>query len=147
MSKKIISVMALFCLMFTMILPVGAASEVVCETETVTTVYGDLEVEETLVVYSSARSSTKSASKTHTFRQSGEVIAEVTLYATFGYNGSSAWVTSASGSHTTYSGWSYGSESITKSGGTASLSASLTKFGVSAAVDISIKCTASGTIS
>ena len=148
MKKNITLMAVLFCLIFTMALPVGAASQVVCETTTVTTVYGDIEVEETLVIYTNLRSNTKSVDKTSTYRQGGSVIAEVTLNATFGYDGKTSWVVSASGSHTTYGVWSYNNERITKSGGTARLSATLNaplSQGVS--VNISLTCSPSGSIS
>ena len=147
--KKNLTIMAvLFCLIFTMAFPVGAASQVIQDTETITIVYGDIEVEETLVVYTDLRSNTKSADKTHTVKESGKVIAEVTLSASFGYDGRSSWVESTSSSHTTYSGWSYGSEKISESGGKATLSAMLRKPGSSnTPVNISITCTASGSIS
>ena len=101
MKKNLTLMVVLFGLIFTMALPVGAASQTVCETKTVTTVYGDFEIEETLIVYNNLRSSSRTASKTATCRQNGSVVAEATLTATFGYDGSSAWVGNASGSHTT----------------------------------------------
>lgn len=148
MKKRFALATILFCLVFAMAVPAGATSQVVQKTETITTVYGDFEVEETLTVYSDLRSSTKSASKTTTTKYSGKVISEVTLNATFGYDGQTSWVVSASGSHTTYDGWTYSGEKITKSGGTASLTATLSKTGYkSMTVSISITCTASGSIS
>lgn len=94
----------------------------------INTAFGPIEVETVLTVHEFlARSNTKSANATQTFKLSGKAIADVTLSATFGYDGKTAWVTSASGSHTTYDGWSYSNEKITNSGGTASLSATLTK--------------------
>ena len=109
----------------------------ILEIETVTTVYPSL-----------ARSSTNSGSKTKTVRQSGSVIATITLNASFGYDGSRAWVNSASATHSTSGGWSYGGESISKSGGTATLTATLSKFAqTSIPVSLSITCSPSGTIS
>ena len=148
MKKNLTFMAVLFCLIFTMALPAGAASQVVCETKTVTTVYGDIEVEETLVVYSMARSNTKSASKHQTYRDGGKVIAEVTLNASFGYDGKTAWVVSANTSRTTYNGWTYGSESIKKSGNTASVSAMLRNSNsYDTPVSISMTCSPSGSIS
>lgn len=147
--KKNLTLMAVpFGLIFTMALPVGAASQTVCETKTVTTVYGDFEVEETLVVYSAARSSTKSASKSQTIKYDGVVIADVTLHATFGYDRRTSWVVNAYSTRTTYGSWSYGSESITKSGGTSSLSAMLRNSNArNTPVNISMTCSPSGSIS
>ncbi|MEY8230835.1 hypothetical protein AALA82_04380 [Oscillospiraceae bacterium 50-16] len=148
MKKNLTLMAVLFGLIFTMALPVGAASQTVCETKTVTTMCGDIEIEETLVVYSVARSNTKSASKHQTYRDGGRVIAEVTLNATFGYDGKTAWVVSANTSRTTYSGWTYGSESISKSGNTASASAMLRHSNsYDTPVNISMTCSPSGSIS
>lgn len=97
-------------------------------------------------------SSSRSASRTKTYKANGSTVATVTLNATFGYDGSSAWVSSKSASHSTVSGWSYGSQSLSSSGGTASLSAVLTqKLGIitigTVDVDISLTCSPSGQIS
>lgn len=148
MKKNLTLMAVLFCLIFTMALPVGAASQVVSETETVVTVCGDFEIEETLVVYSAARSSTKSASKSQTIKYDGVVIANVTLNATFGHDGKTAWVVSANTSRTTYNGWTYGSENISKSGNTASVSAMLRNSNArNTPVNISMTCSPSGSIS
>ena len=95
------------------------------------------------------RSSTQKASSTSKFKNNGELIATVTLTATFGYDGSRAWVVSASGSHSMESGWTYSNQSISKSGGTANLTAdikSTTGLG-SFPVDISLTCSTDGDIS
>ena len=113
------------------------------------TEYGDIVVTTTLTVYdSAARASTKRANKKHSFTYQGENIATVTLFATFGYDGKSAWVEEASASHDTSGGWSYGSEKIDTDGSTAALSARLTKSSF-APVDftLSMSCTPSGKIS
>ena len=148
MKKNFMFVTVLFCLIFTMALPVGATAETVCETSTVTYVDGDFEIEETLTVYSAARSNSRRASKSQAVKHNGVVVADVTLDATFGYDGSSAWVISASGSHTAYSGWSYGSEKVSKPSSTATLTATVSKVGYrNIAVNISLTCSPSGSIS
>lgn len=155
MKKNFMFVSVLLCLIFTMALPAGAAdevacetSEIVCETSTITYVDGDFEIEETLTVYSAARSNSKPASKSQSIKHNGVVVADVTFNATFGYDGSSAWVISASGSHTTYDGWSYSGERISKSGGTATLTATVSKLGYrNIPVSISMTCSPSGSIS
>lgn len=125
------------------------ASEINHETEVVHTEYGNLEVETTLIVHDSPfRSSTKSADKIQTFKYSGVVIAEITLSVTFGYDGKTAWVVSAGGSHTTSGGWSYKNEEISESGDTTELTAKLTKLLCPTyAVNISMSCTPFGQIS
>ncbi|QNK39232.1 hypothetical protein [Caproicibacter fermentans] len=96
--------------------------------------------------------STRSATRTKTYKANGSTVATVTLQASFGYDGSSAWVISKSASHSTVSGWSYGSESLKAYKDTASLSSTLTQWsGVipiqTVDVDISLTCSPSGTIS
>lgn len=138
----------LLMLVSVMILPTQA-SDVYQETEVIQTEFGNIEIEARMVVYDSLlRSNTKSASRIATVKYDGKAIADVTLSATFGYDGKTAWVTSASGSHTTYDGWSYSNEKITNSGGTASLSATLSHLlHKSAAVNVSLTCSPTGQIS
>lgn len=119
------------------------------ESETIYTEFGVFEIETTTVIHNVlARSNSKSADRTHTVRLNGKIVAEVTLSATFGYDGKTSWVTSASGSHSTYDGWSYEGEKITKSGGTASLSATLSRLlHRDILIDISLTCSPTGQIS
>lgn len=148
MKKGLLSMIVLACLVFALTVPAGAAPQIIQETGTIATVYGDIEVETITTIHSLSRSNSKSVETTNTYKKDGQVIAEVTLKATFGYDGKTSWVISASSSHTTYDGWSYGNERISKSGGTASLSATLSKAGAkNVPVNISITCTASGSIS
>lgn len=96
--------------------------------------------------------SARSATRTDTYKANGSTVATVTLTANFGYDGSSAWVISKSASHSTVSGWSYGSESLEAYGDTASLSAVLTQWvGIipigTVDVDISLTCSPTGGIS
>lgn len=144
-------ILALVMLACTMIVPASATEQDICkDVEIIHTAYGDFEVETTLFVYDSPlRSNTKSADKTHTVKYDGAVVAEVTLSASFSYDGTTtAKVVSASSSHSTSNGWSYKSESISKSGGTAKLTAKLTKLLTGEIpISISITCSPSGQIS
>lgn len=129
--------------------PAHAAANVYQETDVIYTEFGVFEVETTTVIYDSlSRSNSSSGGKRTTVKHGGSVIAEVTLYATFGYDGKTAWVTSASSSHVTYDGWTYGSEKIVKSGGTATLEAGLNhlSFGVYP-VHLSLTCSPTGQLS
>lgn len=82
-------------------------------------------------------------------KNNGEEIATATLTATFGYDGSDAWVVSSSGSHTVEPGWSYSGERISHSGGTATLTATIksTKGLGQFPVNISLTCSKDGDIS
>lgn len=110
-------------------------------------------VETTTTVYQSLlRSSTKRATKESTYKNGSTTIATVTLDATFGYDGSSAWVVSASASHWVASGWTYESQSISTSGATARVTATLKKWlgpitTDSVPVDDKLTCSLNGTIS
>ncbi len=106
---------------------------------------------ETVIVVDEAlsRSSTKKASTVNTYKYRGEEIGTVTLTATFGYDGSRAWVVSASGSASMEPGWTYSGERISDSGGTAYLSATIknTSGQIKVSVDIDLTCSKDGDIS
>lgn len=146
MKKTISMLMALVLVLSLSLAPMCSAYEYV---ETVDLGNGITAEVSTTVYESLLRSSTRKASRTATFKNNGKEIATVTLTATFGFDGSRVWVVSASGSHTTESGWRYQNEDITNSGGTSNLTAeikSTTGLGV-VPVDISLTCTKDGDIS
>lgn len=145
--KKIGAFLLTFALLAVTMIPSSlAAANNWQDTETVYSELGDVEII-TTIHYAISRSG-GSANKTSTVKSDGKVIAEVTLSATFGYDGKTAWVSNASSSHTTYSGWSYGSEKITKSGGTASLTGTLSHLlHRNISVNISLTCSPTGQIS
>lgn len=147
--KKVYSWGLVFLLAVSMALLPAYAANSEQKSEIIHTEFGDFEVETTTVIHNTLfRSNSVSVDRAKTIKNSGKVIAEVTLSATFGYDGKTAWVISASGSHTTYDGWSYSNEKITKSGGTASLSATLSHLlHTSIPVNISITCSPTGQIS
>lgn len=150
MSRRISAFLIGVLLLCTAVLPCAAAQPASSVQQSVIhTEYGDIVVTTTLTVYdSAARASTKSADKIRTFTYQGQTIATVTLSATFGYDGKSAWVEEASASHDTSGGWSYGREVIDTDGSTAALSARLThRDRPYIPVDISMSCTPSGKIS
>lgn len=88
----------------------------------------------------------RKANRTWTIYKGSTSIGSATLYVTFMYNGTSAWVHAFNTSHTTASGWSYGDETVTVSGGKCTLSA---KFTGSANVSFSksLSCSPTGVIS
>lgn len=147
--KKYFSLFLAFLMCF-MILPVNAVSEEVYrKTEIIHTGDGDIEVETILTIHKSLlRAKSRTATKSQTYKSDGTTIANVSFTATFQYDGSTVSVTDTDSSYSTYDGWSYKSENITTSGGTAKLSAKLTKTSYAGvAANISIKCTANGAIS
>lgn len=147
--KKYISLF-LALMMWVMVMPVGASyEEIYRETEVIHTEDGDIEIETVLTIYDTPfRASSRTASKSQNIKYDGSTIAKVTLTATFRYDGSSVSVTDTDSSHTTYDGWSYKNEDILTYGGTAKLSAKLTKLNYSdIPFNIAMICTADGTIS
>lgn len=152
MKRRALACLLASTMIYMTMAPICGASYIPEQQETISiyrTVSDRLETETTLVVYDSMiRSSTRRAEKNTVYKYDGVEIASVTLEATFSYDGNTAQVVSASGSHTTSGGWSYKSESISKSGDTAELTAKLTKLLYPAlAVEISMTCTPSGQIS
>ena len=104
-------------------------------------------VESVLVVKPSlARSSSKSASLTSTFKHNGVQIAVITLNAVFIYDGSTSRATYASYSKDVASGWTYANHSLTRSGNTAALTATLKTPPGNVPVDMKISCSPTGVI-
>lgn len=99
-----------------------------------------------LVEPSLTRSSSRSASLTSTFKNNGVQIAVITLNANFVYDGSTSRATYASYSKDISSGWTYTDHSLTRSGGTATLTATLKKFLINVPVDMHISCSPTGVI-
>lgn len=126
-----------------------AAPDVYQETGVIHTELGDFEIESTTTIYDSIlRGSGRRADRSISAKNNGKVIADVTLSVTFGYDGKTAWVSGTDSSHTTYDGWSYGSENISKSGGTATLTATLTHSVYrSIPISTSLTCSPTGQIS
>ncbi|MCD8374266.1 MAG: hypothetical protein LUC20_04095 [Oscillospiraceae bacterium] len=89
----------------------------------------------------------QSVTRTKNYKYNGEEIATVSLTVNFGYDGSSSWVNSTSVSKTVASGWTYSGQSISTSGGTAHLTATLKKALITTVdVDILLSCSPTGTI-
>lgn len=116
---------------------------------TVETLEDGTVVETVFTVYRNfARAQTKSAYVTKTYKESdGTKAATVSLNVTFSYDGNDAWVRSSYTDISEYNGWNYGSERISESGNTVSLSASLTKSGEARkSVSAWLSCSANGTV-
>lgn len=127
--------------------PCGAAVNVESSTE-IEDLGNGITMETVLTVQSdSARSSTKSASLTRTYKNNGTQIAVITLNANFVYDGTTSRATYASYSKNISSGWTYANHSLTRSGGTAKLTANLKKTLINVPVSMSITCSPSGVVS
>ena len=149
MRKRLVFFFVFVFLVCTAILPAAATQQIHYETSVIHSACGVVEIDRVITVYDSLfRSSTKRADVTDVYKYSGKTVAEVTLSVTFSYDGNSAWVTNASGSHTTYNSWSYSGEKISKSGGTARLPASLFKLTEGTiAVNTPLTCSPTGQFS
>lgn len=101
MKRMMSLILSILVLTSVLILPAGAEGQSDTSTTIWTEEYGDLRVETILTVYDSSRSSSRTAERTKNVYLSGDLIATVTLKATFGYDGSEAWVISASASKST----------------------------------------------
>lgn len=146
-AKKIfVPILALLLAAAILPVPRGFAADV-AENTYVEDLGNGLTVESVLVVQPNmARSSSKSASLVSTFKSNGVQIAVITLNANFVYDGSTSRATYASYSKDISSGWTYTDHSLTRSGGTATLTATLKKFPYSVPVDMHISCSPSGVI-
>lgn len=146
--------MCLMALMIVSVLATAAQAEYMPEeaVTTVTALGNGITVESTVTIHGSVSAfstmETKKATKTDTYKRNGTQIATVSITASFGYDGSSSWVNSASVSKSVSSGWIYSNESITTSGDTAAVTAILSKIGV-ASIDVYtyISCSPDGEIS
>lgn len=87
----------------------------------------------------------KTVHRTWTIYKSDVEIGSVTLNVIFSYNGTSSKVAAYSSSHTTASGWSYGNESISVSGGKCTISGKFTGSG-SLTFTKSVSCSPTGVI-
>lgn len=153
MKKRIISICLTVILTTAVLAPAAQAANIQDEIfSSVTDFENGVTVETTLVIQGSnsllKATSTKSATKIDVYKYNGTEIATVSLTASFGYDGSSSWVNSSSVTKSVASGWTYSGESLTSTGGTAKVTATLTNLlTLSIAVDTSMSCTATGTIS
>lgn len=144
-TNRMIALLLAFSLLCCFSLPVFAA-------EPANVTYEDLgngfAVKTTLIHEAGNSRTTAADTKVKEYTYNGTWIATVTLNASFSYNGSTVSVTNAYATRSLASGWIYYNESLTKSGGTASLSASLTRNGCGTVpVALSLTCDKNGNIS
>lgn len=94
------------------------------------------------------RSQDKTATRSQTFLRDGTTIAEISITGTFRYDGSTISVVSKSISKCqTYDGWKFTQSSFTSSGGTITLTGTLSKLLLKTNVNISLSCDKDGNIS
>ena len=148
--KKILALLMVSMVAAFSTLPCYAADSV---SETPTTVYqleNGITVERTIIEsdISTFASKQKRGTAKQTYRNGSEVIAVVSLTATFWYDGTDSGVVSVDSSHTVYDGWLYHNESTWDSGDTAYLSAEITKIVVGTIyADLTLSCSPTGQLS
>ena len=145
--KKLVSFALCVMMLCAAALPAGAAQSDDQNISVTVSEDDRLEIITVLETENSLLRASMPAYKTSYVKYDGKLIAEVTLSATFGYDGDEAWVEEAESDYETYDGWRYGSEKIEDSGGTVTLSAMLSHITEGRIpVDISMTCSPSGTI-
>ena len=132
---------------------VPAAAQDTVSAQTVSTQTIDLgdgwTVTEELIINDQARTASRSATKKQSFSKNGEAIADIAITGVFRYDGSTVSVSSKVVSQKdTYNGWSFTQNSFTSSGGTITLTGTLTKpLRVSGSVNMKLTCDKNGNIS
>lgn len=145
--KKLVSFALCVMMLCAAALPAGAAPSDDQNISVTVSEDGRLEIITVLELSNSVLRTSRTAHKTSYVNYDGERVAEVTLSATFGYDGNEAWVEESESDYETYDGWRYGSERIRESGGTVSLSAKLSHATEGTVpVNISMTCSPDGTI-
>ena len=94
-----------------------------------------------------ARSGLITGTRASDYYSGSSWVGSVALTGTFSYNGSTATALSASASHSTAPGWSYGPESVWCSGPTAYCMSSFTGSGGRVGVSLALTCSPGGAIS
>ncbi len=96
----------------------------------------------------SRASAQKTGSKSQDFTYNGTKVAVIGISGTFQYDGSSVGVVSKSVSQKTlYDGWAFSQSSFTSSGGTITLTGTLSKGTAKVSVNLSLTCDKNGNIS
>jgi hypothetical protein len=149
--KKILSVILSVLLCLAMCVPAFAADDLALGAADVVGSGEALEdgftVEDELIVYGNARSTSKTASKVRTIKSGSTTVATITLTGTFSYTGSSVSVVSKSVTKTLADGWSYTQSSLTTSGGTITLNGSVSKLLLKYSFTLTLTCDKNGNIS
>lgn len=127
-------------------IPCYAADSSPKSTVTVYQMENGITVERTILEWdvSTYAAKQKRGTTKQTYRIGSNIIAVVSLSATFWFDGYDSGVVNTSSSHTTYDDWSYENESIWDYDNTAYLSAVLENSIESVDVDLSLSCSPSG---
>lgn len=152
MKKRIMTLCLMALMVVTMLVPTAQAVYIPEEVITVVDLGNGVTVESILTVHESLAAfstmATKTVTKNDVYRVGGQEVATISLTASFGYDGSTSWVNSASVTKSIASGWTYSNENLTTSGGTATVIAILKKSGITTTnIYTYISCSPNGDIS
>lgn len=152
MKRRIITICLMALMMVTIPVPAAQAEYMAEEIAAAVDLGNGVTVESTITVHETisafSATATKSATKQDVYKVGGKVVATISLTASFGYDGSTSWVNSASVTKDIASGWTYSNENLTTSGGTATVTATLKKSGVTTTnIYTYISCSPDGEIS
>lgn len=149
--KKTVSLILSLLLCLTLFVPASAADRSDPTAPLVTYFETDLgdgfTVEEELVVSANTRSTTITVHRTANVKFNGTLVAVITLYGTFIYNGSTVRVYSKSVTKTLYDGWNYTQQSLTSSGGTITLKGYVSKLLHKYTFTLTLTCDKDGNLS
>lgn len=147
--KRLILIVLSLILTVSMLPPAMAVERETVISRQETVLENGVVVVDTLVESTSARALGKTAKRTKEVYNNNVLIARITMVASFQYDGTTVSVSSMGVTQKdTYEGWRYVENSLTASGGTATLDAKLTKLLVfNIPVTITITCDANGNLS
>ncbi len=146
--KKFFYMLLVCCMLMTwMVSPVYAADTETKADVTIIELSDTLTVEISLETFSNYRANITGGRKNFVVKSGGREVGSATLYATFEYNGTTAWVTATDYTKTTASGCTYSHGGITTSGNRATMTGSFLYGGTSYPFSISLTCSGSGTVS
>lgn len=147
--KKIVSILLCFMLVCSLCTPALATetNSVIWHQETD---LGDgITMIDEVIEQNQMRSTSKGYTRTRTVQNDGVVIAKISIFGIFHYDGTTVSVASKEVTQAdTYEGWSYKQNSFTSSGGTITLDAKLTKLLVlNIPISMTLSCDKDGNIS
>lgn len=147
--KRIIAVISIMIVLLSFIIPASAVEQDHIIYQASFELEDGITVLTEVIEHIQTRSSTKDYTNRHTFSKDGTVIAVISLYGEFKYDGITVSVVSKSVPQTdTYEGWSYKQNAFTSSGGTITLDAKLTKLLVlSIPFTMTLSCDKNGNLS
>ena len=146
--KKLFNILVACCMAFSLMASTVYAAQAEPESDVTVIEFSDgVTIEIKTGTYPTCKANTANGFKAAVAKVGGREVGSATLYATFEYNGSTAWVTDTDYTYSTVNGCTYSHGGITTSGNRASMSGTFYYGGASYPFSISLTCSGSGTIS